>query len=178
MAREAKQVRGVYEHVKGSGIWFVRYRLDGKLVRKKIGTQAQAKTYLDKLNYVRASGRRCRPPVRQAGGQDRQGGSGGSRWARPDHAGTTMCQGLKAHIASDPEHYRDQYNPPRRIARIKAAFGNRPAASIRPFEISNWLSTLKTPKGKRISDGTWNRYRTMFSSIYAWGRQQEMILLP
>jgi hypothetical protein len=56
MAREAKQVRGVYEHVKGSGIWYVRYRLDGKLVRKKIGSQAQAKSYLDKLNYVRASG--------------------------------------------------------------------------------------------------------------------------
>lgn len=164
----------MYEHVKGSGIWFVRYRLDGKLVRKKIGTQAQAKTYLDKLNYVRASGDGVVPlsaklAVRTA------------KEAAEDPAGPDqitlgqLCEGLKAHIASDPEHYRDQYNPPRRIARIKAAFGNRPAASIRPFEISNWLSTLKTPKGKRISDGTWNRYRTMFSSIYAWGRQQEKV---
>ena len=56
MAREAKPVKGVYEHVKGSGVWYVRYRVEGKLVRKKIGTQAQAKSYLDKLNYVRASG--------------------------------------------------------------------------------------------------------------------------
>ena len=82
---------------------------------------------------------------------------------------------MKAKIAADPEHYRDQYNPPRRIERIREAFGDRPAESIRPFEITNWLSSLKTPKGQRISDGTWNRYRTMFSSLYAWGKQQEKV---
>jgi integrase len=174
MAREAKQVRGVYEHVKGSGIWYVRYRLDGKLVRKKIGSQAQAKSYLDKLNYVRASGDGVVPVsakkvVRTA------------KEIASDPAGSgqvtlgQLCDGLKAKIAADPEHYRDQYNPPRRIERIRGAFGDRLADSIRPFEITNWLSSLKTPKGQRISDGTWNRYRTMFSSLYAWGKEQEKV---
>ena len=174
MAREAKQVRGVYEHVKGSGIWYVRYRLDGKLVRQKIGRQAQAKSYLDKLNYVRASGDGVVPVsakkvVRTA------------KEIASDPAGSgqvtlgQLCDGLKAKIAADPEHYRDQYNPPRRIERIRGAFGDRLADSIRPFEITNWLSSLKTPKGQRISDGTWNRYRTMFSSLYAWGKEQEKV---
>jgi integrase len=86
-----------------------------------------------------------------------------------------LCEGLLAQIVSDPDRYRDQYNPPQRIARIKEAFGDRPAASIRPFEISNWLSTLKTPKGARVSDGTWNRYRTVFSAIYSWGKEQEKV---
>ena len=44
VARKAKRIKSVYEKNEGSGIWYVRYRLDGKLVRKKIGTQAQAKT--------------------------------------------------------------------------------------------------------------------------------------
>lgn len=174
MAREAKKITGIYEHVKGSGIWFVRYRVDGKLVRKKIGTQAQAKSYLDKLNYVRASGDGIVPlTAKQVVRTAKEAADA------PDAPGQVtlgeLCEGLTTAIAVDPEHYRDQYNPPRRIARIKKAFGDRAAASIRPFEISNWLSTLKTPKGERISDGTWNRYRTMFSSIYTWGKQQEKI---
>ena len=56
MARQAKQVSGVYEKTEGSGIWYIRYRTQGKLVRKKVGTQKQAKDYLDKLWLVGASG--------------------------------------------------------------------------------------------------------------------------
>jgi integrase len=174
MGREAKKITGIYEHVKGSGIWYVRYRVDGKLVRKKIGTQAQAKSYLDKLNYVRASGDGIVPlTAKQVVRTAKEAADA------PDAPGQItlgeLCDGLKAKIAADPEHYRDQYNPPRRIERIREAFGDRPAASIRPFEITNWLSSLKTPKGQRISDGTWNRYRTMFSALYTWGKEQEKV---
>ena len=56
MARQAKPVSGVYEKVERSGVWYIRYRTQGKLVRKKIGTQKQAKDYLDKLKLVRATG--------------------------------------------------------------------------------------------------------------------------
>ena len=56
MARQAKPISGVYEKVDGSGVWYIRYRTQGKLVRKKIGTQKQAKDYLDKLKLVRATG--------------------------------------------------------------------------------------------------------------------------
>ena len=56
VARQAKQVSGVYEKNEGSGIWYIRYRTQGKLVRKKVGTHSQAKDYLDKLKLVRATG--------------------------------------------------------------------------------------------------------------------------
>lgn len=174
MARAAKQVEGVYEKNKGSGIWYARYRLNGKLVRKKIGTQAQAKSYLDKVNYVRASGDGVVPlSATQVVMTAKEVA------ALPDPGGKytlgQLCDGLLGRIQSDPEHYRDQVNPPARIARIKEVFGYRPATDIRPFEIRDWLSNLKTPQGKRISDGTWNRLRTVFSAIYTWGNEQEKI---
>jgi hypothetical protein len=176
LARKSKQVEGVYEKNKGSGIWYVRYRAHGKLVRKKIGTQAQAKTYVDKLRYVRSTGDGVVPssakqPVRTA-----KEVAVAQRVADQITLGG-LCDGLLNQISGDPDRYRDQYNPPLRIARIRKAFGDRLAASIRPFEISNWLSALKTPYGERISDGTWNRYRTVFSSIYTWGKEQEKIVV-
>jgi integrase len=174
MARAAKQVRGIYEHFKRSGIWYVRYRIDGKLVRKKIGTQAQAQSYLDKVRYVRTSGDGVVPVSAKSVVMTAKEVA-----ALPDPAGEhtlgQLCDGLLAKIKSDPEHYRDQENPPQRIACIKEAFGYRPANDIRPFEIRDWLSSLKTPKGARISDGTWNRYRTVFSAIYTWGNEQEKV---
>lgn len=174
MAREAKKVTGVYEHIKGSGVWYVRYRVVGKLVRKKIGTMAQAKNYLDKVRYVRTTGDGVVPMTAMTVVRTAKEVAADLEASGQITLGE-LCDELKVRIASDPEHYRDQYNPPRRIDRIKEAFGTRPAESIRPFEITNWLSELKTPKGKPVSDGTWNRYKTVFSSIYTWGKEQEKI---
>lgn len=144
------------------------------MVRKKIGTPTQAKTYIDKLRYVRSTGdgvvpSSARQPVRTAKEV------AAAKGVADQITLGDLCDGLLDQISGDPDRYRDQYNPPLRIARIRKAFGDRQAAGIRPFEISNWLSTLKTPYGERISDGTWNRYRTVFSSIYTWGKQQEKI---
>jgi integrase len=86
-----------------------------------------------------------------------------------------LCDGLLKQIANDPEKYRDQYNPPNRVAHIKKAFGKRLASSIRPYEISDWLTSLEGPDGKRISPGTWNRYKTVFSAIYVYGNEREKI---
>ena len=78
-------------------------------------------------------------------------------------------------IIANPLQYRDQHNPPIRIKRIKEAFGDRPAANIRPNEISNWLDALTSPKGKPLAPGSRNRYKTVFSSIYVWGISREKI---
>jgi integrase len=67
--------------------------------------------------------------------------------------------------------YKDQRNPPYRIGLIKAQFGERPAASIRPYEISDWLDSL----GK--APATVNRYKVTFSSIYRYGKQRDKIMV-
>jgi hypothetical protein len=56
MARKAQPVSGVSEKNEGSDTWYVRYRLHGHLVRKKIGSRQQAADYLKKVQYIRASG--------------------------------------------------------------------------------------------------------------------------
>ena len=86
-----------------------------------------------------------------------------------------LCDGLLEQTTSDPEKYRDQRNPAQRIGRIKKEFGTRSAASIRPYEISDWLSALKTPSGKRLSPASRNRYRSTFSTIYTYGKEREKV---
>jgi site-specific recombinase XerD len=165
MARKAAPASGVYEKNKGSGIWYIRYRTHGKLVRKKIGSRPEAIDHLKKVNYVRASGDGVVPSsakqtVRTSSElvQDQNGVLLGE-----------LCEGVLQHIVDNPKQYRDQHNPPIRINRIKKEFGSRPAAGIRPYEIADWLEGLK------VSPATSNRYRTVFSSIYVYGKRRDKV---
>jgi integrase len=168
MARQAKQVSGVYEKVDGSGIWYIRYRTLGKLVRKRIGTQKQAKDYLDKLKLVRATGDGIVPvtatqPVRTVKEAADLAVVEGSVLI------SKLCDGLLKQIQDRPREYKDQLNPPYRIGVIKKAFGDRPAASIKVSEISDWFRALPA------AAATQNRYRAVFSAIYNYGVQRDLI---
>jgi integrase len=168
MARQAKPVSGVYEKVEGSGTWYIRYRTQGKLVRKKIGTQKQAKDYLDKLKLVRATGDGIVPvtatePVRTVKEAADLAVVQGSVLI------SELCDGLLQQIKDRPREYKDQLNPPHRIGVIKAAFGSRPATSIKVSEISDWFRSLP------VAAATQNRYRAVFSAIYNYGVQRDHI---
>jgi integrase len=168
VARQAKQVSGVYEKNEGSGIWYIRYRTQGKLVRKKVGTHSQAKDYLDKLKLVRATGDGIVPvtateavrTVKEAA--DLAVVQGGVLLSE-------LCEGLLKQIKDRPREYKDQLNPPHRIGVIKAAFGSRPANSIRVSEISDWFRALP------VEPATQNRYRAQFSAVYNYGVQRDLI---
>jgi len=80
-----------------------------------------------------------------------------------------LCDDLLRHIQSKPNVYKDQRNPPYRIGLIKERFGDRPAASIRPYEIADWLDSV----GR--APATVNRYKVTFSSIYRYGKQRDKI---
>jgi len=47
---------GVYENDPGSGIWYARLRVNGKLVRKSIGTKTEAIAYVEKARMIRRTG--------------------------------------------------------------------------------------------------------------------------
>jgi integrase len=166
MARKPAPVVGVYERVAGSGVWHARYRQKGKLVRKSFGRdRAAAVAYVEKARTLKRSGEGIVPstaklPVRTL--------------AETVVAGnevllSELCDGLLKHIKAKPKKYKDQRNPPQRVARICEKFGHRPAASIKPYEISEWLS------GLGLAPATMNRYKAVFSAIYRWGKEQDEV---
>jgi len=166
MARKAQQVAGVYEKNEDSGVWYVRYRLHGHLVRKKIGSRQQAINYLSKVRHIRASGDGVVPATATQPART-------TAEAKADIQGVMfgeLCDGLLKQIQKNPTEYKDQRNPPQRIGLIKAAFGHRHAASIEPYEIAEWLDGLVAESGYDLAPATKNRYKAMFSAIFTYGK--------
>jgi site-specific recombinase XerD len=172
MARPVAPVVGVYEREVGSGLWCARYRQDGKLVRKSFGRdRAAAIAWVEKARTIKRSGEGIVPTsAKQPVLTLAELASIPNKVSLGD-----LCDGLLKAIQDDPEAYRDQHNPPIRIGRIKHRFGSQLAASIRPHEIKTWISALKGPKGKQLAVASRNRYKTVFSSIYVWGKEHDMI---
>jgi integrase len=162
--RTGKAVAGVYEKNEGSGIWYVRYRLHGRLVRKKIGQKDKAIGYLKKVQYIRASGDGVVPTsakqtARTATELKQEVG---------EVTVANLCDLLLKHIQNPKQahKYKDQANPPRRLGQIKKEFGNRIAASIKPHEIGDWLDGMDTAPATR------NRLKTTFSAVYRHGARK------
>jgi integrase len=161
MAKEAKKVTGVYEKNLGNGDWYVRYRVDGKLVRKMIGTRQQAIGYMDRLKVVRREKTGEVPTTAKDAVKTYAD-------AKEQVEGVlfgVLCDGLLKKIKANPAEYKDQLNPPQRINRIRAAFGERKAASIEPHEIAEWLDT----ELDGLAPASKNRYKAVFSAIFTFG---------
>ena len=75
-----------------------------------------------------------------------------------------LCDDLERHIQKNPTSYKDQVNPPRRIACIRKVFGHRLAASIKPSEIMDWLDRMDR------EPATLNRYKATLSRMYQLGK--------
>ena len=141
MPRKSQQrVTGVWEKVPGSGVWWIRYRVGGKLKREKVGRKGDAiALYQQRKSEIRA-GKKLPANLRNAGVKFKE-----------------LADAILAYSAS---HHRDTKNVKIRLAKISAEFGERVADSILPQEIDAWLSAnCKTP-------ATANRYRALFSLVF------------
>lgn len=163
MPRPPAAVKGVYQRDDDpSGAWYARIRVNGRLVKKSFGNdRGAAIDYVDKARSVRRTGDGVLP--RNA----RQMPKSTQEIVASNDVSVVLvselCDDLLRHIQSKPNVYKDQRNPPFRIGVIKKEFGDRVAASIRPYEISDWLDSLnKAP-------ATVNRYKVTFSSVYRYG---------
>ena len=169
MPRPPAPVKGVYQREDDpSGNWYARFRIDGKLVKKSFGKDRTAAIeYVEKARTLRRTGE----------GHVPKSAKGTPKTAREMEATAGMssvllselCDDLLRHIQSKPNVYKDQRNPPFRIGLIREKFGDRPAASIRPYEIADWLDSLKR------APATVNRYKVTFSSIYRYGKQRDKV---
>ena len=169
MPRPPAPVKGVYQREDDpSGNWYARFRLDGKLVKKSFGNnRAAAIEYVEKARTLRRSGEGHVP--KSAKGIPKTAKElEATAWDSSVLFGE-LCDDLLRHIQSKPNVYKDQRNPPYRIGTIKKVFGNRPASSIRPYEIADWLDSL----GR--APATVNRYKVTLSSIYRYGKQRDKV---
>lgn len=146
-AANDKKVRGVFEKIPGSGVYWIRYTdADGKLRREKIGTKSAAKALVEKRRTAVREGIKLPKNFR----------------ARPVSFGELCDDYLvyaKAHnLGKDVDGYR--------ITKLKAAFGTRPA-SIPLAELRDWFAE------QSWEPGTFNRYRTVLALIFKLGIENQ-----
>jgi site-specific recombinase XerD len=138
--KNQQRVTGVWEKVPGSGVWWIRYRVDGQLKREKVGRKSDAiALYQQRKSEVRA-GKKLPENLRSAGVKFKE-----------------LADAILTYSAT---HHRDTRSVKTRLAKITLDFGDREADKVKPEEIDAWLTaSCKTP-------ATANRYRALFSLVY------------
>src|SRR5215472_12855337 len=145
-ARE-KRVRGVFQKVPGSGVYWIRYTDgDGKLRREKAGTKSAAKILVEKRRTEVLEGIKLPKNLR----------------ARRVFFGE-LCDDYLAYakannLGKDVDSYR--------IAKLKAAFGTQ-AAGIPIADLRAWFAE------QSWEAGTFNRYRTVLALIFKLGMENQ-----
>ncbi len=138
--KDQTRVPGVWEKVRGSGIWWIRYRVEGKLKREKVGRKGDAIALYQQRKSDTRAGAKLPNNLRSAGVKFKE-----------------LADAILVYSAS---HHRDTKNIRIRLARILSDFGERVADKVKPEEIDAWLTShTKTP-------ATSNRYRALFSLVY------------
>ena len=148
MKREARKVRGVYEKLKGSGIWWVCYfDSEGRKRREKVGRKGDAIDLYRKRKLEALQGKKLPEKLRAKK----------ASFAELAKDALEYSQAHKSSFADDKV----------RMAKLVEWLGERPADSISPQEIERWLST----KAQELKPATLNRYRALLSLMYRLGMQ-------
>lgn len=156
MKIEQKAVRGVFEKVPGSGVWWVRYADDsGRIRREKMGNKGAAtKLYQKRKNDVREGIKL--PEFRAKRVSFSELADDAIEWAKVNKL-----------------TWRDDEI---RLKPLRDLFGGRLAESITPQEIERWFSAAGTPRkrdgkpsGVRWKPATINRYKALLSMVYRQG---------
>ena len=125
MSKRPKPVEGVYEKTPGSGTWYTRLRVDGKLIRKAVGSRAEAIAYIEKARTIRRTGHGILPstarrPARTFAELEMTGG---------DVLLSELCDEYLDHLLDpkNPDQPRDLLNPPQRIKAIRKCLRGAPS---------------------------------------------------
>lgn len=139
-------MRGVYEKVPGSGVWWIRWTdKDGKLHREKAGRRGDAKTLVDSRRNDVASNKKL--PV---------------QFREPILFESLCDDALEFSRAINDA--KTTYDLERKIVRFKELFGHRNALTISRQELLRWL---EAESAKRLwKPATRNRYQAALSLIF------------
>jgi integrase len=146
MNGKTKKVRGVYEKVPGSGIWWICYfDADGRKRREKVGRKSDAIDLRTKRKNEALQGLKLPEKLR----------------ARK----VGFAELAEDTLEYSREHKQSYVDDVVRMGKLKEWLGQRPAESVTPQEIERWLS------GKDLKPATLNRYRALLSLTYRLGMQ-------
>jgi integrase len=148
--------RGIYERVKGSGIWWIRWTdQHGRKRREKVGTWSAAKKLLAKRHTQKLEGAKLPENLRTK-------------------AVTFKELADDALIHSKAENSEKQtYELRLRIDQMTNEFGSRPADSIKKNEIVAWLS--EQAEARNWAASSRNRWQATFSLVFRVGIDNEKI---
>jgi site-specific recombinase XerD len=145
--KEIKKMRGVYEKVSGSNIWWVCYfDSEGRKRREKAGRKGAAVDLYRKRKTEVLEGKKLPERFR-------------AKAVSFSDLAEDALEYSKAHKLS---HRHDEY----RMAKIKEAFANRAAEGITPQDFERWVS-----EHEDWMPATANRYRALLSLTYRLGIQ-------
>ena len=138
-----KKVRGVFERVPGSGVWWIQYfDTEGRRRREKAGTRSNAIDLVRKRKTEALSGKKLPEKLR-------------ARLVRFEE----LTKDAEAYCKANNQGQQFDFY---RIGRLKSEFGNRPA--VIPIEnLRRWFDA------QEWENGTYNRYKTTLSLIYRLG---------
>lgn len=148
----ARNVRGLFEKNKGSGVWWICYAdASGKKRREKAGTKAVARKLYMKRKQEALEGRKLPENLR----------------ARKITFGELLDAAKEHSKRGVPKGSKKRYTC--RIELLRNAFGTIPADEIKPEMLSRWLSDAQNEHEWRPA--TANRYKAFISLAFRLGME-------
>jgi integrase len=148
--------RGIYERVKGSGIWWIRWTdRNGRKRREVAGTHSAAEKLLDKRHTQTLEGKKLPENLRAKAVLFRE-----------------LCDDALAHSKAE-NSLKQTYELGLRMHQLIEDFGSRAADSIRKSEIVAWLT--EQAEERHWAPASRNRWQATFSLIFRVGMDNEKI---
>ncbi|MGD0941280.1 MAG: site-specific integrase [Terracidiphilus sp.] len=148
--------RGIFEKVKGSGIWWIRWTdSGGQKRREKAGNRSAAEKLLAKRQTQKLEGVKLPENLRSKAVSFRE-----------------LCEDALTHSRAENSE-RHSYELRLMINQLLPAFGPRPAEAIRKNEIVSWLAEQSVAHNWAASSR--NRWQATFSLIFRVGIDNEKI---
>jgi integrase len=145
-----KNPRGVFEKVKGSGEWWIRYNdAEGRRRREKAGTKAVAIKLYTKRKQQALEGMKLPESLK----------------AKKITFGELLDDAVADSERNLPEGGEKRYKC--RTELIRETFGSVPAESITPEALKSWLEDQR--KKNKWRPATRNRYKAFFSLAFRLG---------
>jgi integrase len=144
-----KKIRGVFEKVLGSGVWWIQYfDAQGRRRREKAGVKSSAIILYRKRKTEALEGKKLPEKLR-------------ARVVRFSE----LAQDALEYCRANNRGWRTDHS---RIRHLREAFGNRPAA-IPIEDLRRWFGE------QQWTPATFNRYKSMLSLIYRLGKENKKV---